>query len=253
MTQYREAHHLPQPTFSRYGTSVGLRDEAYAFGSSHHMLYVLVAVRHHRTEHGNWKYTLKKAIDVSTDKDALVLDPNDTLQRGAPFASADLFFYGTSVGVRDKAYAFGSSRHMLYVVIAVRHHRTEHGSWKYASKKVIGVSNDKDELVLGANGIVQRGEPLASTHFSRYGTSVGFRDEAYAFGSSRHMLYVLVALRHHRIEHGNWKHTSRKKIGVSNDEDALVLGANDTVQRGAPFASIHLFTLRYVCRLSGRS
>ena len=74
-------------------------------------------------------------------------------------------------------------------------------------KKVIGVSNDKDALDLGANDIGQRGAPFASTHFSRYGTPVGFRDETYAFGSSRHMLYVLVAARHHRTKHGNCKHT----------------------------------------------
>ena len=91
MTQYREAHHLPQPTLSRYGTSVGLRDEAYAFGSSRHMLYVLVAVRHHRTEHGNWKYKLKKVISVSNDRDTLVLGAYDTVQRGAPFALTDVF------------------------------------------------------------------------------------------------------------------------------------------------------------------
>ena len=91
MTQYREAHHLPQPTFSRYGTSAGFRDEAYAFGSFRHMLYVLVAVRHHRPEHGNWKPTSKKVIGVSNDKYALLLGVNDTVQRGAPFASSDVF------------------------------------------------------------------------------------------------------------------------------------------------------------------
>ena len=79
MTQYGEAHHLPQPTFSCYGTSVGLRDKAYASGSSRHMLYVLVAVRHHRTEHGNWKHTFKTVIGVSNDKYALVLGANDTV------------------------------------------------------------------------------------------------------------------------------------------------------------------------------
>ena len=103
MTQYRKAQHLPQPIFFCYGTSVGFRDEAYAFGSSRHMLYVFVAVRHHRTEHGNCKHTSKKVIGMFNVKDALVLGANDTVQRGAPFASthflatARLSAFGTKV------------------------------------------------------------------------------------------------------------------------------------------------------------
>ena len=178
MTQYREARHLPHSTFSRYGTSVDFRDEAYAFESSHHMLYVLVAVRNHRIEHENWKYTSKKVIGASNDKDALVLGANDTVHRGAPFASTHVF---------SLRYVCRLSGRSLCV-------------WKL---------------------------PL---HAIRIGSCTA------------------PPYRARKLEP-----TSKQVTGVSNDKDALVLGANDTVQRGAPFASIHFFLLRYLCRSSGRS
>ena len=146
MTHYREAHRLPQHFFSRYGTSVGFRDEACAFGSSRYMLYVLVAERHHRTEHGNCKHTSKKVIGVSNDKDALLLGANNTLQRGAPFASTHFFPLRYLCQLSGRSLCVWKFLSQVNVLVAVRHHRTEHGNWKYTSNKVIGVSNDKDAL-----------------------------------------------------------------------------------------------------------